>query len=138
MRLALPASALLLAACVQSDDPAQGGFASGIAGIAGGGYDARIAEREAGVAASQARSAELSAELATLTAEHEALKDRIIAQRAALRAQGVRLTPEAETRIQAVLTSEPSARDPAARSAALSRAIADARALSEQLAGLAS
>jgi septal ring factor EnvC (AmiA/AmiB activator) len=138
-RTALPATlsaALLLAACTRSDDPADGGFYSGVAGIAGGGYDARIAEREAGVAASQARGAELSAELAALTGEHERLKDQIIAQRAELRAQGVRLSPETETRIQTVLTAEPSASDPAARSVALSRAIADARRLSEQLAAL--
>jgi hypothetical protein len=134
---ALPC-ALLLAACVQSDDPAEGGFYSGVAGIAGGGYDARVAEREAGVAASQARQAELSAELASLTGQHEALKDQIIAQRSQLRSQGVRLAPEAETRIQAVLLSDPAATDPAERREQLLRAISDARVLSEQLATLAS
>ena len=130
--------ALLLAACVQSDNPADGGFVSGVAGIAGGGYDARVAEREAGVAASQARQAELSAELAGLTRQHEALKDQIIAQRSRLRSQGVRLAPEAETRIQAVLLADPTATDPATRRDQLLRAISDARVLSEQLATLAS
>jgi hypothetical protein len=134
---ALPC-ALLLAACVLSDDPAEGGFYIGVAGIAGGGYDARVAERVAGVAASQARQAELSAELAGLTGQHEALKDQIIAQRSQLRSQGVRLAPEAETRIQAVLLSDPAATDPAERREQLLRAISDARVLSEQLATLAS
>ena len=33
---------LLVAGCVQSDDPAEGGFYSGISGLAGGGYEGRI------------------------------------------------------------------------------------------------
>lgn len=135
-RLLAPAALLALAGCAVSDDPAAGGFYSGVAGIAGGGYEARVAEREAGVAAAQREGAALSAELARLTGEHEALKDRLVLQRAALRSEGVRLTPASEARLQAAIASEPGGADPAARAAALSAAIADARALSDELAEL--
>ena len=131
--LALLPVAALVACTPASDDPAEGGFFNGIAGLAGGGYEARVTEREQGVATAQGQQAALSAELASLQGQHAALKDQIIAQRAALRAEGVRLTPETETRIQAALTSSPSGSNPAA----LQQAIADARRLSEQLAGLA-
>lgn len=139
MRRAAPALlAVTLAACVTSDDPADGGFANAIGGVAGGGYDARIETREAEVAASQLRGEELTAELARLRGEHEGLKDRIIQQRAALSGQGVRLSAETEARVQQAILSDPSEADPSARAASLQRAIADARQLSEQLAALSS
>ena len=127
---------LLVAGCVQSDDPAEGGFYSGIAGLAGGGYEGRIAEREAAVAAAQARQTELAAELAGLEREHRALQARLGAQRSALRSQGVAIPPATELRLDAALAG-PAETDPAARAAALSQAIGDARQLSDQLAGLA-
>jgi hypothetical protein len=136
MRFFLAIALAALPGCAPSDDPAEGGFYSGIAGLAGGGYDARIAEREAGVSAAEARGEVLSAELAALQGEHARLKSQIIQQRADLRAQGVRLSPDAERRIQAVLAEQPAATDPSARAAVLQRAIADARQLSEQLAAL--
>jgi hypothetical protein len=136
MRSLVAALCLATAACAMSDDPAEGGFFNGIAGLAGGGYQGRVVEREAAVASSQARGAELAAELAALQGEHRALKDRLAAQRARLRAQGLRLTPQAELHLEAALATEPNAADPVARAAALQRAIADARTLSEQLAEL--
>ena len=126
-----------LAGCAVSDDPAEGGFYAGVAGVAGGGYEARVAEREAGVAAAEAEGAALTAELARLSGEHEALKDRLIAQRAALRAGGLRLSPAAEARVQAALLAAPDAADPSVRAAELRRSIADLRALSQDLAALA-
>jgi len=130
--------AVSLAACAASDDPADGGFANAVVGIAGGGYENRIETREAEVAASELRGAELTAELATLRDEHESLKDQIIQQRANLRSDGVRLSRETEARVQQAILSDPSQADPSARAAALQRAIGDARQLSEQLAALSS
>jgi hypothetical protein len=136
-RLVLLPFLLVLAGCVQSADPAEGGFFSGIAGLAGGGYEARITEREGEVADARARQAALTAELAALEAEHGDLKARIARQRAALRTRGVALPPETEARVEATLATEPRGRDPAARALALQQAIGDARRLSEQLAMLA-
>jgi outer membrane murein-binding lipoprotein Lpp len=129
---------LLLASCADSGDPAQGGFVSGVAGLAGGGYEARIDEREGAVATSQARQAELAAELASLEAEHRALQDRITRQTELLQAAGATIPPETQTQIAAAMRAAPDPRDPAARAAALRQAIADARRLSEQLTALAS
>jgi septal ring factor EnvC (AmiA/AmiB activator) len=137
MRGVAPVLLVVVAGCAAGGDPAQGGFVSGVAGLAGGGYQARIDEREAAVAGSEQRRAELAAELAGLEAEHRALQDQIARQRAALSAEGA-LTPEADARIQAALGADPDPRDPEARAAALRQAIADARRLSEQLAALAS
>jgi chromosome segregation ATPase len=129
---------LAVAGCADSGDPAQGGFISGVAGLAGGGYQSRIDERETAVATSEARQADLEAELAGLEAEHRGLQAQIAQQRAALRASGTRLSPETEARVEAVLSNNPDPRDPTVRAAALRQAIADARTLSDQLAALAS
>jgi hypothetical protein len=126
---------LLLAGCVQSDDPAEGGFYSGIAGLAGGGYEGRIAEREAAVTAAQSRQTALAAELAGLEREHRALQARLGAQRSVLRGKGVAIPPATELRLDAVLAGSTET-DPAARAAALEGAIGDARQLSGQLAEL--
>jgi chromosome segregation ATPase len=129
---------LALAACVPpSGDPAEGGLVNGLTGLAGGGYESRVAEREQAVAAAQSRQEALATELATLEREHANLKGQIVQQREALRTQGVRLSPQTEDTIQAVLADAPTQADPAGRAAALQRAIADARRLSEQLAALA-
>jgi hypothetical protein len=135
MRARLIAAALAAAGCVQSNDPAEGGFYSGVAGLAGGGYKARIAEREAAVAAAQSRQTALAAELAGLEREHRTLQARLGAQRSALRSAGVAIPPATELRLDAALAG-PAETDPAARAAALERAIGDARQLSEQLAAL--
>lgn len=137
-RTAILLAMLPLAACETSGDPADGGFVSGIAGVAGGVYDARIDEREGALAQEQARGASLNDELTRLTGDLDALKLRIIQQRSDLRLQGVRLTPQSEQAVQAVISNSPLQRDPNARLAALSKAVADARALSESLAELAS
>jgi hypothetical protein len=125
----------LVAGCVQSDDPAEGGFYSGITGLAGGGYEARIAEREAAVTAAQSRQAALGAELTGLEREHAALQARLGQQRSVLRRAGVAIPPATELRLDAALAG-PSETDPARRIAELERAIADDRRLSEQLAEL--
>lgn len=128
--LAIPAC-LVLAACVDSSDPSEGGFANGIAGITSGTYDARVEEREAEVEAEKQRNAALTAELASLRGEHNALKNRIIQQRTALANAGTRLSPDSERQIQRTLASNPD------KVESLRKAIADARVLSERLAALA-
>lgn len=122
---------LLIAACVDSTDPADGGFVNGISGVASGTYDQRVREREAEVAAAQARNDALTAELARLRGDHAAAKNQIVQQRAALAEQGIRLSPASERQVQAALRSNPD------RAETLRKAIAEARALSERLARLA-
>jgi len=124
----LPLVALLvLVACTTSEDPAEGGLFNGIAGLAGGGYEARIEEREASLAEAEARNVELSAELAALRRQHSGLKSDIIQKRATLRAKGIKLSAASEREVQEVIAAQPQS------AAALRRAIADARALSEEL-----
>lgn len=74
--LAICAGALALAGCV-SGDPRQGGFVSGVVGIAGGGYQARIDARER--------------ELATLLDHQQRLSGRISGQRATVAALDARI-----------------------------------------------
>lgn len=118
---------LLLSACVTSEDPADGGFFNGVNGLAGGGYQARVDERESNLANAQARNAELTGQLATLRGQHRNLKTEIIQKRARLRAKGVKLTVASERDVQQVIGANPQS------AAALRRAIADARALSAEL-----
>lgn len=118
---------LLLSACVTSEDPADGGFFNGVNGLAGGGYQARVDERETNLANAQARNAELTGQLATLRGQHSNLKTEIIQKRARLRAKGVKLTVASERDVQQVIGANPQS------AAALRRAIADARALSAEL-----
>jgi hypothetical protein len=121
---------MLLTACQDSVDPAEGGFFNGIAGVAGGGYDARIAERAAEVGAAEVRNQDLTAQLAALRAEHSAIKNELIQKRAKLRAAGIRLSAGSERQIQAALAASPQ------KIASLRKAIADARVLSQQLTAL--
>jgi septal ring factor EnvC (AmiA/AmiB activator) len=93
---------LALCACATSPDPHQGGFISGIVGLAGGGYQRRVDERQqtyqgevdAGTRLkAQARELEqeraaVRADLNRANARLADLERRIAAQRAALRAQG--------------------------------------------------
>lgn len=119
--------ALLLSACVTSEDPADGGFFNGVNGLAGGGYQARVDEREENLANAQARNSQLTDQHAALRGQHSNLKSEIVQKRAALRAKGVKLTAASERDVQDVISDNPQS------AAALRRAIADARALSAEL-----
>jgi len=133
-----PAASLLclgLAGCAPSGDPAEGGFFNGIAGVASGGYDARVAERKQAVAASEQQGAVLSAELARLEAQHAAFGERLRAQQASLVRRGVALPPATEARIAQTTAAPPPGGD-AARVASLQQAIAEMEALSAQLAAI--
>ncbi len=131
--------ALGLSACVSSEDPAEGGFFNGVSGITSGRYDERVAEREASVAEAEARNAALAQEQAQLasqikSAENELakLRFRILQQKTALGPTD----PRTEARVNAVLNSKPTGRTDAERLAALQKTIADAKALSADLARL--
>ncbi|HYN79543.1 MAG TPA: hypothetical protein VES73_17310 [Lamprocystis sp. (in: g-proteobacteria)] len=93
---------VMLAGCATSPDPHQGGFGSGIVGLAGGGYQQRVDERQgtyqgemdAGLRLkAQARELEqerdaVKGDLRQANARLAALEQRLAQQRAALKAQG--------------------------------------------------
>jgi chromosome segregation ATPase len=143
-------AALALAACTISEDPADGGFLSGIVGLAGGGYQNRIDALEAQLAADQAEanalaseqlrlqasSANNAAQLRNLRAQLAALQAVVRDQVATLEARGVPVNSALKARVQAVSAISPTGNSDAARLASLRGAIADARALSADLARL--
>lgn len=104
-RLALSLALTLpfwLGGCATSPDPHQGGFVSGIAGLAGGGYQRRIDEREATYRGelsaqeqlkAQARElererAQVRSDLGRANARLAALESRVKRERALLAAKG--------------------------------------------------
>lgn len=143
-------AALALSACTISQDPADGGFLSGIVGVAGGGYQNRIEALEAQLAADQAEANTLAAEqlrlqasaansaaqLRNMRAQLAALQAVLRDQVATLEARGITVNSGLKARVQAVSAVSPSGSTSAARLASLRGAIADARALSADLAKL--
>ncbi|PLS21982.1 hypothetical protein [Neptunicoccus cionae] len=127
----MAAAALILAGCVTSEDPGDGGFFNGVAGASNGTYDRRVATRQAEVDRAQAENARLTAELARLRGEHSRAKSDLIAARSKAQAAGVKLSPTQEGQVAAALRSDP------ARVESLSKAIADARRLSETISRMA-
>lgn len=125
-------SCLALSACQTTTDPAEGGFFSGVSGIATGAYDERIASAEGDVAAAQARNDALAAQLRSSESELAQLKLKILQQRGAI-GGGDAATA---TRIDRVLNDTPQGATPDAKLAALQRSISEARALSADLAKL--
>ncbi len=148
--LIMGASALALSACEISEDPADGGFLSGVVGIAGGGYQSRIDALEAQLAADQARANTLAAkqlrlqasaasnaaQIRNLTAQLAALQDVIRGQLATLEARGIGVNSSLKAKAQVVAAAAPSGGSDAERLASLRAAIADARALSADLSRL--
>lgn len=139
MRLQIVLLALPLAACVESGDPAEGGFLRGVSGIASGGYDERVAEREAEVSEAEARNTALRGEqrslAARIAATEGALTDarfRLLRQRDAAR----NLDPGTRARVNAALVAEPGGGSDEARLADLQRLLSETRALSAELAAL--
>jgi len=148
--LLIGASALALSACEISEDPADGGFLSGVVGVAGGGYQNRIDALEAQLAADQARASSLaseqlrlqaasasnSAQIRNLRSQFAALQSVIQGQLATLEARGVGVNNSLKAKAQVVAAATPSGSTDAARLASLRAAIADARALSADLSRL--
>ncbi len=130
----------LIAGCATSTDPAEGGFFNGVAGIASGAYERQIAEQEQQVADARARNDRLAAQQSALQAQIKAaeaelarLKFKLLQQRNAISG----LSPARAARIDAILNANPTGRTDAQKLAALQKTIADARALSAELAQLA-
>lgn len=143
-------AALVLTACTISEDPADGGFLSGIVGVAGGGYQNRIDTLEAQLAADQAEANALASEqlrlqaasannatqLRNMRAQLAALQAVVRDQVATLEARGITVNSALKARVQSVSAMSPTGSSDAARLASLRGAIADARALSADLARL--
>ncbi len=148
--LLIGASALALTACEISQDPADGGFLSGVVGVAGGGYQSRIDTLEAQLAADQAQAnalaseqlrlqaaaASTAAQLRNLRAQLAAQQSVIQSQLATLDAQGITVNSGLRAKAQVIATTTPSGGSDSARLASLRAAIADARALSADLSRL--
>jgi len=136
--------------CEVSEDPADGGFISGVVGVAGGGYQRRIDALEATLAADQARanslaseqlrlqaqSASISAQIRNQTAQLAALKKVVNDRVALLEATGTTVGSGMAVRVRATANAAPSGRTDAERLASLRAAIANARALSADLSQL--
>lgn len=127
---------LLLAACSVSEDPADGGFLSGVSGLSSGTYDQRIDEKTAAVATEQQRQAQLTAELSGLEAEYAALQRDIITQRSQAAAAGKPIPASLDADVRATLATTPSGATDAAQLENYRKAVADARKLSNQLANI--
>lgn len=132
--------ALGLCGCVDSQDPAAGGFYNGLSGIATGGYEARVEEREVAVANAEARNAELTAEQRSLAAQISSTERSLTQARFQLlqqrnSAQG--LDSATQARVNKVLAAKPKGSTEAARLADLQRLLSETRMLSEDLARLA-
>ena len=148
--LIMGASVLALTACEISEDPADGGFLSGVVGVAGGGYQSRIDVLEAQLAADQARASALASEqlrlqaasasnaaqIRNLRSQFAALQSVIQGQMATLDARGVGVSGALKAKAQVVAAATPGGSNDAARLASLRAAIADARALSADLSRL--
>jgi chromosome segregation ATPase len=93
--------AALASGCATSPDPHQGGFVSGVAGLAGGGYQRRIDEREGtyrGELDAQSRlkaqAAELERERAQVRGDLTQARSRLASQERHIAAQRARLGAE--------------------------------------------
>lgn len=143
--------AFALSACATAKDPGDGGFVSGVVGIAGGEYDQRIDERESRVEeaeskqealttetnAVRAASEDAADELVQLEGEHAALKRRIVKLRSELAAKNIELDDRMKKRVNSSIASKRQG-ESGDRAAVLRKAIADARALATELADLSS
>jgi len=148
--LLMCATLALVAGCSTSDDPAAGGFLNGVSGLASGGYQTRVDERQSDVDTEQSRAASLAgqqsavaAQTASVGAQIDSLRDeltrlriQIANQQAELRGSGVAIPASLNTRVNSTVNGSPGGANDAERLANLQRAIADARALSAELARL--
>lgn len=123
-----------------SEDPAEGGFFNGVRGIASGGYEARVAEREQAVEAAQTRNQALGAEESDLAAQIEATKRSLAQARFTLLQQrdaNPNLDRGTRARVDAVLNAQPKGATDAEQLEALRRILAETNALSRDLSQLA-
>ncbi|MEO0388884.1 MAG: hypothetical protein AAF281_15415, partial [Pseudomonadota bacterium] len=62
----IPGAVLILGACTVNEDPAAGGFVSGVAGVTTGSFQARVDALEGEAESERARQASLEAQIAGL------------------------------------------------------------------------
>lgn len=136
----MAAGTALFTGCTISEDPSEGGFFSGVAAISEGTYDARVAEREQEVADAEARNAQLAAtqqsfvaQIAAAESELAKLKFTLWQQKNSIGGLSIATT----ARIDSILNSNPTGGTNSLKLAALQKTIAEARALSAELAVLA-
>ncbi|SMP34787.1 hypothetical protein [Shimia sagamensis] len=122
----------LLSACVTSDDPADGGFVSGVAGITSGSYQARVDSLEAQATAEQARNADLSRQINAAEADLSYQQSKLKTQLATT--QGV--SRQMSTKVNRVISYASPAQNSDAKLSDLQRTIAEAKSLSLELAQL--
>ena len=96
----LGSSLALLSGCATSPDPQDGGFISGVVGIAGGGYERRLDEREATHQGALDAQARLNAEARALEQERDAVRSDLNRAQSRLAAQEQRIARE-RARLQA-------------------------------------
>ena len=84
----------LMTGCATSPDPHEGGFVSGVVGIAGGGYERRIDEREASHREALDAQARLNAEARVLEQERAAVRSDLTRAQSRLAAQEQRIARE--------------------------------------------
>ena len=101
--------ALLAGGCALSQDPADGGFVSGVAGLAGGGYERRIAEREATHQGEMQARERLESEARALETERAALKGELKRAQGRLAEQNRRIAAE-RARLAARVATAPAPR----------------------------
>jgi chromosome segregation ATPase len=87
-------SAALVTGCATSADPHEGGFVSGVVGIAGGGYARRIEEREGSYQDARDAQRQLEAEARALERERAEVRGDLNRARTRLAAQERRIAAE--------------------------------------------
>lgn len=122
----------LLSACTVSDDPADGGFVSGVAGITSGSYQARVDTLEQQAATEQARNAELARQIKAAETDLSYQQTKLKTQLATT--QGV--SPEMTRQVDRVVAYSSTAQNSDAKLSELQRTIAEAKSLSIELAKL--
>ncbi|WP_412553943.1 hypothetical protein [Shimia sp. MIT1388] len=125
-------SVCLLSACETSDDPADGGFVSGVAGITSGTYQARVDTLEAQAAAEQERNADLRRQINAAEADLSYQQSKLKVQLAST--QGV--SRQMSSEVNRVITYVPPTQNSDAKLSDLQRTIAEAKSLSVELAQL--
>ncbi len=133
----LVAALFTVGACETSQNPADGGFVSGVAGIGSGAYDQRITDRETTIAAGQATQSGLQTEIAKLTQDLNALKLQLANMQNNRLSAGKSIPPGLSDRINTAIISAPGGSDQATKIANLRRAIAEAKELASDLSSLA-
>lgn len=97
-------SGLVLAGCATSPDPHQGGFVNGLVGLAGGGYERRIEDREQTYRAELTAQDQLQAQARQLERERAAVRSELDQASQRMRALEARI--QRERRLLAAQRSE--------------------------------